>query len=155
REVRASWRRARRAGAGDLRRALAVIAAVAVRELGLRAHPTQLMGTLGLAKGWLVEMATGEGKTLTLAFAAVLAAWRGQACHVLTGNDYLAARDARSLRGFYARCGVTVAAVVGETEPRVRWRGHRQGVVYTTSRELVGDFLRDRLRLGRRVSAAA
>lgn len=131
---------------------LAVIGAVAERELGLVPHREQMMGVLGLERGWLLEMATGEGKTLTLAMAAVLTAWRRQSCHILTANDYLAGRDARRLRRFYERCGVTVAAVVGEDSPTTRRTRYRADVVYTTSRELVGDFLRDRLRLGRRVT---
>lgn len=102
-----------------------------------------------------MEMATGEGKTLALALAAVLAAWRGRACHVLTANDYLAGRDAAGYRRFYARCGLSVAAVVGGQGPAERRAAHGAEVVYTTSRELVGDFLRDRLRVGRRVTAAA
>ena len=134
---------------------LGAIGAAAVRELGLVPHREQLMGVLGLQRGWLVEMATGEGKTLTLALAAVLAAWQGRPVHVLTANDYLAARDARALALFYARCGVTVAAVSGGDSPTVRRERYRVQVVYTTSRELVGDFLRDRLRLGRRVSPEA
>lgn len=152
RSGRAGWARRRGSGAAERAAALAVVGAVAVRELGLVPHREQLMGVLGLQQGWMVEMATGEGKTLTLAMAAVLAAWRGEPCHVLTANDYLAGRDAKSLARFYARCGVSVAAVTGGLEPAARARSYRAGVVYTTSRELVGDFLRDRLRLGRRVT---
>lgn len=151
--ARAQWSGRRSRGHAARRQALAVIGAVASRELGLVPHREQIMGVLGLEQGWLVEMATGEGKTLTLAMAAVLAAWRGQPCHILTANDYLADRDARGLRRFYERCGVTVAAVVGESIPVARQRLYAAEIVYTTSRELVGDFLRDRLRLGRRVSA--
>lgn len=149
---RTGWAARRNADVKARGNALAVIGAVAVRELGLVPHREQLMGVLGLQRGWMVEMATGEGKTLTLAMAAVLAAWRGEPCHILTANDYLAGRDARGLARFFARCGVEVAAVTGGMEPAARARGYRAGVVYTTSRELVGDFLRDRLRLGRRVT---
>lgn len=153
--ARQAWGRGRNRNVATRRAALACIGAVATRELGLVPHREQVMGVLGLERGWLLEMATGEGKTLTLAMAAVLAAWRGQACHVLTANDYLAARDARTLARFYARCGVRVTAVTGEQEPAARRTAYQAGVVYTTSRELVGDFLRDRLRLGPRVSPEA
>ena len=154
--LQAAWRqwRTRRDRTPAARTAaLAVISAVAERELGLRPHREQVMGVLGIERGWLLEMATGEGKTLTLAMAAVLAAWRGRPCHILTANDYLAARDARALWRFYDRCGVNVASVTGELTPPERQARYQAQVVYTTSRELVGDFLRDRLRLGRRVSA--
>jgi preprotein translocase subunit SecA len=152
RRAREGWARRRRGGLEERTAALAAIGAVAMRELGLVPHREQLMGVLGLQRGWMVEMATGEGKTLTLAMAAVLAAWRGEPCHILTANDYLAGRDTRGLARFYARCGVVVAAVTGGLKPAARTRSYRAGVVYTTSRELVGDFLRDRLRLGRRVT---
>ncbi len=153
--AREAWGHRRTRTARAREEALAAIGAVAVRELGLVPHAEQWMGVLGLQRGWLVEMATGEGKTLTLAMAAVLAAWRGQPVHVLTANDYLATRDAAALGRFYARCGVTVAAVAGQDAPAARQARYRARVVYTTSRELVGDFLRDRLRLGRRVQVEA
>ncbi|MCF3649933.1 hypothetical protein [Synoicihabitans lomoniglobus] len=152
RQARAEWSLGRTRTPEARQRALAVVGAVASRELGLIPHREQIMGALGLERGWLIEMATGEGKTLTLAMAAVLAAWRGHACHILTANDYLAGRDARALFRFYDRCGVAVAAVTGEHSPVERRARYQAGVVYTTSREIVGDFLRDRLRLGRRVS---
>ncbi len=155
REARRAWSHRRTRTATVREKALAAIGAAAARELGLVPHREQLMGVLGLQRGWLVEMATGEGKTLTLAMAAVLAAWRGQPVHLLTANDYLASRDAKTLARFYERCGVTVAAVLGEDAPEARRTRYRAQVVYTTSRELVGDFLRDRLRLGRRVTVEA
>ena len=151
-EARLGWTRRRSRNAAWLAHTLAVIAVAAERELGLTPHREQIMGVLGLERGWLLEMATGEGKTLTLAMAAVLTGWRGRACHILTANDYLAGRDAKALAGFYRRCGLRVAPVTGGMPPAERVRGYEAGVVYTTSRELVGDFLRDRLRLGRRVT---
>ena len=149
---RRAWQRARSRNEDVAQGALAVIAEAVRQELGLTPHREQVIGALGLERGWLVEMATGEGKTLTLAMAAVLAAWTGRACHVLTANDYLAERDARTLAAFFARCGVTVGAVVGGTNVSERRRRYEAQVVYTTSRELVGDFLRDRLKLGGRIS---
>ncbi len=154
-QARLAWSHRRTRTAPARLKALAAIGAVAARELGLVPHREQVMGVLGLQRGWLVEMATGEGKTLTLAMASVLAAWRGQPVHILTANDYLATRDAKALARFYRRCGVTVAAVAGGDAPATRQARYRAGVVYTTSRELVGDFLRDRLRLGRRVTPEA
>lgn len=127
---------------------LAGVAAAAKRILGQQPYREQVMAALALGEGCLVEMATGEGKTLTLALAAVVAAWRRRPVHVLTANDYLAARDAEALRELYAFCGVSVAAVTGALEPAERAARYRAEVVYATSRELVADFLRDRLRYG-------
>lgn len=139
------------ASAGSAARQEAALAAVSVaasRVLGQNPYREQLMAALALEEGCLVEMATGEGKTLTLALAAVLAAWRERPVHILTANDYLATRDAEALRELYAFCGVSVAAVTGALEPAARAAGYQRAVVYTTSRELVADFLRDRLRYG-------
>ncbi|MBP9911789.1 MAG: hypothetical protein KBF26_00140 [Opitutaceae bacterium] len=141
----------RRAGATwreSFAAALPVIVEQAHRALGFRAFPVQLMGALGIAEGRLVEMATGEGKTLTIALAAAASGWRSRPVHVVTANDYLAQRDASMLRLFYERCGLTVAAVTGPMEASDRREAYRAHVVYTTSKEIVADFLRDRLVLG-------
>lgn len=128
--------------------ALPVVVELAHRALGLRAYPVQVMGALGLADGRLVEMATGEGKTLTIALAAAASAWQARPVHVITANDYLAQRDADTLRRFYEMCGLTVAAVTGPMDATARREAYQAQVVYTTSKELVADFLRDRLVLG-------
>jgi preprotein translocase subunit SecA len=128
--------------------ALAAIREASHRQLGLRPFPVQLVGALALHRGYLAEMATGEGKTLTASLAAIVAGWTGRPCHVVTVNDYLAQRDADWVRGLFEYCGVTVGCVTGEMNPAARAHGYRQDVTYTTSKEVVADFLRDRLRLG-------
>ncbi len=132
----------------DLHAALALIVESARREVGLFAHPEQVMGTLALARGFLAEMHTGEGKTLAIGLAAVLAAWTSPACHVLTANDYLAARDAAWLRPLYAACGLTVGCVTGEMPEAQRAENYACDITYTTAKEVTADFLRDQLRLG-------
>jgi preprotein translocase subunit SecA len=128
--------------------ALAAIREAAARCVGLRAFPVQLSGALALHQGWLAEMATGEGKTLTAGLAAVLAGWTKRPTHIVTVNDYLAARDAEWLRSLYTFCGVRVGCVTAALEPGARQREYERDVTYTTSKELLADFLRDRLRLG-------
>lgn len=128
--------------------ALAAIREAAHRCVGLRAFPVQLAGALALHRGWLAEMATGEGKTLTAGVAGVLAGWSKQPTHVVTVNDYLAQRDAEWLRPLYMFCGVRVGCVVGQMDAATRAREYARDVTYTTSKELLADFLRDRLRLG-------
>lgn len=129
-------------------RVLPAIAEAARRVVGLRPYRVQLMGAIGLAQSRLVEMATGEGKTLTIALAAAANGWLGRPCHVVTANDYLAERDAKLLGAFYAFCGLRVGHVSGPMEPDERRKQYGAEVVYTTSKELVADFLRDRLLLG-------
>jgi preprotein translocase subunit SecA len=127
---------------------LGLLREAADRRLGLRPFPVQLLGAVGLVRGVLLEMATGEGKTLTASLAAVLAGWTGRPCHLVTVNDYLAARDAEALQPLYQFCGVSVGCVTGPMEPKERVLGYSKDVTYTTSKEVVADFLRDRLRLG-------
>jgi preprotein translocase subunit SecA len=106
------------------------------------------MGAMALYNGYLTEMATGEGKSLTACLPAVLAAWTGRPFHFVTVNDYLAERDAVEMRPFYTFCGVTVSSILSQMTPRERRLHYEKEVVYTTLKELVADFLRDRLILG-------
>jgi preprotein translocase subunit SecA len=148
--VRVGVRRdGRAATSADPRRAaLAAIVEAAWRTVHLRAYPEQIMGVLALEDRCLAEMATGEGKTLTIGLAAALAAWRGGPVHVITANDYLVERDAEWLREFYALCGLKVGFVTGPMSAAARRAGYQADVTYTTSKEVVADFLRDRLHLG-------
>jgi preprotein translocase subunit SecA len=147
-EFRRLYRRGGKLPPDTLTCALAAIREAADRSLGLRPFVVQIMGALALHKGYLAEMATGEGKTLTAGLAAVLAGWRKRACHVVTVNDYLVERDADWLRPLHTFCGVTVGFVTGEMPPEDRGKGYNADVTYTTSKELLADFLRDQLRLG-------
>ena len=128
--------------------ALAAVREVALRRLGLFPFVEQLMGALALRRGYLAEMATGEGKTLTAALAAVLAGWTGRPCHVITVNDYLAERDAKRMNSIFRFCGLHAAVVTGKLEPPQRRQAYAAPITYTTSKEVVADFLRDRLHLG-------
>ena len=146
---REHFRRGGREVDGRLFPALAAVREAADRRLGLRPFPVQLMGALALHRGFLAEMATGEGKTLTAGLAAVLAGWTKRPCHVVTVNDYLVQRDAEWLEALYHFCGVRVGYVTGDKPPAERVKAHGCDVTYTTSKELLADFLRDRLQLGR------
>jgi len=128
--------------------ALACLVEVARRTLGLLPYPVQVMGASALYRGHLVEMATGEGKSLTACLPSVLAAWTGRPFHFITVNDYLAGRDAVEMGPFYTYCGVSVGCVLAQMDPRERRLNYDKGVVYTTLKEIVADFLRDRLILG-------
>ncbi len=147
-ELRATFRRSEARGAPLLDDALAAVREAAGRQTGLHPYREQVAGALALHQGWLIEMATGEGKTLTAALAAVIAGWSGRPCHIVTVNDYLAQRDAAWFRPLYQFCGVSVGCVTGLLEPAARREAYGRDVTYTTSKEVVADFLRDRLRLG-------
>jgi preprotein translocase subunit SecA len=133
----------------DLDRAFAVIAETANRHIGMRPFAVQVAGALAIEAGCVVEMATGEGKTLTATLPATVAGWRGKGCHVITVNDYLAQRDAEWMAQIYSACGLTVAAVTQGMPPPERRGAYHADITYTTNKEVTADFLRDRLSLGR------
>jgi len=72
---------------------LALICEVSRRELGLTPYRVQMLSALALIEGYLAEIDTGEGKTLSIALAAAFEAWKGDPVHVITANDYLAKRN--------------------------------------------------------------
>lgn len=148
-DLKTSFRRQRGKASDDLIiSALAVIREVADRQIGLRPFNVQLIGALALHRGYLAEMATGEGKTLTAGLAAVLAAWTKQPCHVITVNDYLVQRDADWLSPIFKFCGVSVGVVTAGMGKSERRQGYAADITYTTSKEVLADFLRDRIQVG-------
>ncbi|HMO70146.1 MAG TPA: translocase [Paracoccaceae bacterium] len=128
---------------------LALVREASARVLGRRHYPVQIMGALALLDGRLVEMATGEGKTLTAAPAAIVAALAGDPVHVVTVNDYLARRDAEDLRPLYDFFGLTVGIVEAETETDERRAGYACDITHVANKTLAFDYLRDRIALGR------
>ncbi len=126
----------------------ALIREGARRAIGLRPFPVQVMGALAMTGGFIAEMATGEGKTLTAALAGCLWGWAGRPVHVITVNDYLVARDAEEMGPVYKQLGLSVGHVVHESTPAERVDHYRRSVVYVTSKEVVADFLRDQILLG-------
>ncbi len=138
-----------RADVEQLRHAMGLMREVARRQTEQEPYVVQLAGALGLYHGRVVEMATGEGKTLTGSIAAPLIAWSRKRLHVLTVNDYLAARDAESRRPIYERCGLTVGAITQELSPQDRAGVYARHIVYGTPKQITANWLRDQLRIGR------
>ena len=126
---------------------LIVVAQVACQQIGQRPSFPQLLAAITMTEGYLIQLAPGEGKTLAVAIAAILQAWSGKPLHIVTANDYLAARDAELMQPLFAACSVTVAAITGDTPPHELANCYRQGVVYATAKQLLADFLRDDLLL--------
>ncbi|MET7301924.1 accessory Sec system translocase SecA2 [Embleya sp. NPDC005575] len=118
----------------------------AFRALGERAFDVQLLGMLGLLRGTVVEMATGEGKTLVGALAAAGFAVQGRRVHVLSVNDYLARRDAEWMRPVYELLGVHAGYVTQESTHAERRAAYARDVVHVAVGEVGFDTLRDRLR---------
>ena len=135
-----------------LAQAFALVRAVAVQELGLRPFDTQLVAARVMLDNRLAEMATGEGKTLAAAVCAATAALAGIPVHVVTVNDYLVARDAQALRPLYTALGLEVGHVVAAHDPAARRAAYGCDITYCTAKELVFDYLRDRIVRGPRTS---
>ena len=131
-----------------LDRAMALVREAVWRALGLRPFPVQIMGALAMQAGYVAEMATGEGKTITAAMIASLWGLEGRPLHVITVNDYLVQRDATEMKPIYDLMGLRVGFVTHETTPQERFDHYRRNIVYNTSKELVADFLRDQIALG-------
>jgi preprotein translocase subunit SecA len=131
-------------------RAFALVRELAGRRLQMRHFDVQLIGGWALLRGMVAEMLTGEGKTLTATLPACTAALAGIPVHIITVNDYLARRDAAWMEPVYAGMGLTVGAVTQTMGAEERRRAYRCDVTYCTNKEIVFDYLRDRLELGRR-----
>jgi preprotein translocase subunit SecA len=125
--------------------AFALFSEISRRHTGQRPYATQLLAARAMLKRNLVEMATGEGKTLAAALAAATAALARVPVHVITANEYLAARDADALRPLYGSLGLQVGVVTHELGLEARRGAYRGDITYCTAKELVFDYLRDRL----------
>ena len=129
-------------------RALEVVACVACNVMHQRASRPQLLAAMAMAEGALIQLAPGEGKTLAVAMAAILLGWSGKPLHIVTANDYLAARDADLMAPLFAMCGLSVSAITQDTQPHELADRYRQSIVYATAKQFLADFLRDDLLLG-------
>jgi preprotein translocase subunit SecA len=126
--------------------AFAVVREAAKRAIGQRHYDVQLMGGMALHFGWIAEMKTGEGKTLVSTLPVYLNALTGRGVHVVTVNDYLAARDAAWMGQIYARLGLTVGRVTPEVQdPAAKRAAYQADVTYGTNTEFGFDYLRDNM----------
>jgi len=132
--------------------ALALACEAAIRELGLRPYPVQILGALVMLAGGVAEMATGEGKTLTAGLAAVCGALRGQPVHVVTVNDYLALRDGQGLQPLFGFFGLSVGITQAGQSPAERRQAYACHVTYCTNKDVVFDYMRTQLAQGSQVS---
>ena len=118
----------------------------------MREHPlkwemipfdVQLIGGIALHSGRIAEMATGEGKTLVATLPVYLNALTGRGVHVVTVNDYLAARDSEWMGAVYKFLGLTVGCILHDQPPRVRREQYNCDITYGTNAEFGFDYLRD------------
>jgi preprotein translocase subunit SecA len=124
---------------------LALAAEAARRAPGLAAFDLQLVAAAALLQGRVVEMKTGEGKTLAAALAAAVLAMSGTTVHVFTANDYLARRDAAWMGGMYGLLGLSVDWIEEGSTQAERKAAYRGDILYLSPREAGFDYLRDGL----------
>ncbi len=129
--------------------AFALVREAGRRTLGMRHFDVQLLGGIAMFHQSIVEMQTGEGKTLTATLPLYLYSLMGKGCHLATVNDYLAQRDADWMRPIYQALGVSVGVVQTQQPQGQRRQAYRCDVTYGTAKEFGFDFLRDRLLLRR------
>ncbi|MEW6304278.1 MAG: preprotein translocase subunit SecA [Verrucomicrobiota bacterium] len=103
----------------------------------------QLIGGYALHSGRIAEMATGEGKTLVATLPVYLNALTGRGVHVVTVNDYLAARDSEWMGAVYRFLGLTVGCILHDQPPSVRREQYNCDITYGTNAEFGFDYLRD------------
>lgn len=126
--------------------AFALVREAARRTLGERPYDVQLLGGIVLHQGKIMELKTGEGKTLASVAPAYLNSLTGLGVHMITVNDYLAERDADWMRPIYSYLGVTVGTILANMDPETRKKEYRKDVTYGTNNEFGFDYLRDNMR---------
>ncbi|MBN1686364.1 MAG: preprotein translocase subunit SecA [Spirochaetales bacterium] len=126
--------------------AFALVREAARRTLGERPFGSQVLGGIVLHEGKVMEMKTGEGKTLSCVSAAYLNCLSGKGVHIVTVNDYLAERDARWMGPVFRYLGVTVGAILSEMDNEARREAYGKDVTYGTNNEFGFDYLRDNMR---------
>jgi preprotein translocase subunit SecA len=133
------------AESADIPQFLAIAREASERTTTLKPFDVQLQGALRMLAGDVVEMATGEGKTLSGAIAAAGYARGGRNVHVITINDYLARRDAEWMGPLIEAMGLTVGWITAESTPEQRREAYKCDITYASVNEIGFDVLRDQL----------
>lgn len=130
-----------------LPKAFALVREAARRVLGERHYDVQMMGAVTLHEGKIMELKTGEGKTLACVPAAYLNALEGKGVHIVTVNDYLAKRDAEWMGPVYEYLGLKTGVITSEMDPQTKRENYQADVTYGTNNEFGFDYLRDNMKL--------
>lgn len=117
------------------------------RRLGMRHYDVQMIGGVALFEGYITEMQTGEGKTLTATLPLYIHSLVGKGAHLATVNDYLARRDAEWMTPVFEALGLSVGIIQTGDDQADRRKSYASDITYGTAKEFGFDFLRDRLLL--------
>ena len=129
--------------------AFAIVREASIRTIGLRHFNVQLIGGMVLNNGQITEMKTGEGKTLVATLALYLKALHGKGAHLITVNDYLAARDANWMGEIYKFLGMTIGIIQHDMTDEERQAAYACDITYVTNSELGFDYLRDNMKFSK------
>jgi preprotein translocase subunit SecA len=124
---------------------MACVGLAAKRHLGMWPHPVQFAGALVLLGGRLSEMQTGEGKSLVAAIAATVMAGSNASVHIISTNDYLARRDCEEMSPLFNLFGLSCGHIENSMDAAHRRHAYAQSICYVSGKELVFDYLKDRL----------
>ena len=130
--------------------AFATVREAARRVLGQRHYDVQMVGGIVLHRGEIAEMRTGEGKTLVATLATYLNALPGDGVHVITVNDYLAARDSEWMGRVYNFLGLTIGVIIPNLTDQQRRDAYAADITYGTNNEFGFDYLRDNMKYEKR-----
>ncbi len=125
--------------------AFAVVREVSKRTLKMRHFDVQLIGGMVLHEGKIAEMRTGEGKTLVASLPLYLNALTGKGVHLVTVNDYLAARDAEWNKPIYEFLGLSVGVIIHGMTRSEKQAAYNSDITYGTNNEFGFDYLRDNM----------
>ncbi len=125
--------------------AFALVREAAKRTTGMRPFDVQVMGGIVLHQGRIIEMKTGDGKTLAATMPAYLNALSGGGVHIVTVNDYLAKRDSEWMGPVYRMLGLSVGYIAHDMSQEDRRQSYAADIVYATNNELGFDYLRDNM----------
>ncbi|MDR2558369.1 MAG: preprotein translocase subunit SecA, partial [Oscillospiraceae bacterium] len=127
----------------DFKQAFEACRSACIKGVGFAPYDEQIEAALALYNGKVIEMKTGEGKTISAVFAAYLHFLEGRKVHILTYNDYLVKRDYNWMKPIYDLLGMKIAYVVESASKNERKAAYSADVVYNTAKESGFDFLRD------------
>lgn len=121
----------------------AIVQEISFREINLKHYDNQLLAGIYLSEGKVVEMKTGEGKTLVSTLPVSLNALEKKGVHVVTVNEYLAERDQKLLGKVYDKLGLTTGLVKNSYSLKKKKKGYYSDITYVSNSELVFDYLRN------------
>lgn len=132
---------------GPARQQAVAALAAAQASLGTMPDVRQLAAALAMYTGHAVETASGQGRALSAALAAMLHVWSGRDCHVVCGGDFQAVRDHAAMQPLFALCGCTAAALGASSRQEDAATAYAGDIVYAGARQLLSDHMRDQMLL--------